>query len=384
MADLEPWSLSNQSQGTNRKKILFISTLTPPYGGSAMSSEMCLQILREDTRFEVKNIKLNYSLDMADMGKVNFKKVYGLFQVRKQIRVLLKQFKPDIVYFVPATTGLGLLRDYFFLKVIKRLKKGKLVLHLRMQFKKEYQDNRMKKFIVKDLLDCDKLIVLGPELLENLKKIVLNENIYILPNAIPNVLSDSEFEKIPIQRNLTSNLHLLFLSNMHEAKGWFKVLEACKLLNDSEIKFECHFVGEWTSKTDSKKFYEYIEKNNLLDNIIFHGLLLNEEKNKILEISDILLFPSENEAFGRVIIEAMEFGLVVIANATGTIPSIIKHGETGYLLQQNTANEIVGYILKLLDPSRRYTMGLNGRLRFLERFTIDTYKNRFIEILNGG
>src|ERR1035437_3787552 len=306
--------LSKQSQGQIQKKILFISTLTPPNGGSAMSSEMCLNILKEDKRFIVRNIKLNYSLNMSDIGKINLKKVYGLFQVRKQIRGLLRQFQPNIIYFVPAVAGFALIRDYYFLWIIKKLKKGKLILHIRVQFKNKDWNNPIKKLIIQDLLGCDKAIVLGPELIENLKNRVPIENIRILPNAIPNVLTDINFEKIMWQRSLNNNLQILFLSNMHETKGWFKVLEACKLLIDSGIKFICHFVGEWTSKSDSQKFYEYIEINNLLNNIIFHGQLLKNEKNGMLAMADILIFPTEYDACPRVIIEAMEFGLSIIAN----------------------------------------------------------------------
>jgi hypothetical protein len=58
---------------------------------------------------------------------------------------------------------------------------------------------------------------------------------------------------------------------MQETKGWFKVLEESKLLFDSGINFSCHFVGEWSSKKDPKIFQEYIEKNNLINNIVYHG-----------------------------------------------------------------------------------------------------------------
>ncbi len=375
-------SLLKQGQGKLQKKILFISTLTPPNYGASLSSEMCLKILKDDSRFKVENIKLNYSAEMSDVGKVNFNKIYGLFQVRYQIRRSLKQFEPDLIYFVPAVAKFGLVRDYLFLRIIKILKKGKLILHVRAQFKEEDWDNPIKNYIIRHLLECDKVIVLGQELVENLNNTVLFENIRILPNAIPKTLSDTEFRKILEQRTLNSNLHLLFLSNMHEAKGWFKVLETCKLLKESEIEFTCHFVGEWTSKSDTQKFYDYVENNNLLRNIVFHGQLLDKEKNNMLAIADILIFPTEWDACPRVIIEAMEFGLNIIANNEGTIPSLVKHGETGYILQRNVAVEIFEYILILLDSSIRNTMGIKGRQRFLENFTLNTYKNRFIEILN--
>jgi glycosyltransferase involved in cell wall biosynthesis len=367
-----------------KKKILFLSTLTPPYYGASMSSEMCLSILEEDKSFEVKNIKLNYSEGIEDVGKISFKKIYGLFQVSRQIKLLLKNFNPDIIYFAPAVTGFGLIRDYYFLRIIKIKKRGKLILHIRGQFKKKDWNNPIKKKIITQLLICDKAIVLGSELIRNLKNSVKDENIYILPNAIVDTLKSAEFEKISIEKKLNNKLNLLFLSNMQEAKGWFKVLEACKLLYSSGIKFECHFVGKWTSTTDEQKFYNFVNQHGISNMIKYHGQLLNEEKNKILSETDIFIYPTEYDACPRVIIEAMEYGITIISNNEGTIPSLIAHNETGYIVENNTVNEIYQYIIKLLDKTLRYNMSIRSRERFLEKFTINTYRKKFIDIFNNN
>ena len=108
------------------KKILFLSPMPPPHYGSAMSSEMCLEILKKSKDFEIRNIKLNYSKKMNDVGKINFDKIEGIFKVKTRIQKELREFKPDIIYFVPATTGLGLLRDWFFVKEIRKDWKGKI------------------------------------------------------------------------------------------------------------------------------------------------------------------------------------------------------------------------------------------------------------------
>lgn len=60
------------------RKILFLSPLPPPLYGSAMSSEMCLDILKSDKRFDVQNVKLNYSRAMTDVGKLTLSKLYGI------------------------------------------------------------------------------------------------------------------------------------------------------------------------------------------------------------------------------------------------------------------------------------------------------------------
>jgi len=369
---------SNRSQ----KRILFLSTLTPPYYGASLSSEMCLNILKEEKNFDIRNIKLNYSKEMSDVGKLNLKKIYGFFQISRQIKKNLKQFNPEIIYFVPAVTGFGLIRDYCFLRIIRLKKRGRLILHIRGQFKKKDWNNPFKRKLIKQLLKCDKVIVLGPELIKNLNNLIKKENIYILPNAIVNTLKDNEFEKIKMNKKIKKILRLLFLSNMQESKGWFKVLEASKILRDSGIEFECHFVGKWSTRRDEKRFYNYVEEHNLSKIVNYHGQLLSREKNDILSKTDILIYPTEYDAFGRVIIEAMEYGIVTISNKEGTIPSIIKHGKTGYVLDNNTATEICEYIKRLLDNSLRCDMSINSRKRFLEKFTIETYRNDFTAIFH--
>lgn len=380
---MEETNFSQRDQSNNpQKRILFLSTLTPPYYGASLSSEMCLNILKEEKNFDIRNIKLNYSEKMSDVGKLNLKKIYGFFQVSRQIKKNLKQFNPEIIYFVPAVTGFGLIRDYCFLRIIRLKKRGRLILHIRGQFKKNDWENPLKKRLITRLLKCDKVIVLGPELIKNLNNLIQKENIYILPNAIVNTLKNDEFEKIIREKKRKKKLELLFLSNMQESKGWFKVLETCNMLRDSGIKFESHFVGKWSTTKDEKKFHKYVKKHNLFRIVNYHGQLLNKEKNDILSKIDILIYPTEYDAFGRVIIEAMEYGIIPIANKEGTIPSIIKHGETGYVLNNNTANEICEYIINLLDDSLRDNMSVKSRARFLEKYTLDTYRDNFITIFN--
>jgi glycosyltransferase involved in cell wall biosynthesis len=365
-----------------KKRILFVSPLPPPHYGSALSSEMSLDILKKESIFDVRSIKLNYSREMSDVGKLTPGKILGIIVVARKIKNFLRTFKPDLVYFMPAVSGFALLRDYYLLKIVKRFNQGKLILHIRAPFKEGDWANPIKKNLIKDLLKCDKIILLGSELIRNLNALVPEKDIYLLPNALENSLTESEFENILRNRGKKSFLNLLFLSNLHESKGWFKLLESCTLLSNAGIKYICHFVGEWPSAKERLKFFRYIEKNNLHESIVYHGRLLGQEKQNMLIEADILIFPTEYEAFGRVIIEAMEFGLPVISSSAGTIPSIIENGMTGFILENNNANEIFRCILKLQDKELRSEMGRKGREKFTNEFTLKIYKSRFIKIFN--
>jgi spore coat protein SA len=84
------------------------------------------------------------------------------------------------------------------------------------------------------------------------------------------------------------------------------------------------------------------------------------------------------EAFGFTLIEAMSYGVPVIATRTGGIPEIVRHGANGFLVPINDPNSTSESILMLLrDCSLREKMGRAARsdvkLMFDVRETAEKY-----------
>ena len=366
-----------------KKKVLFLSPLPPPYYGSAMSSQMCLEILQKFNKFEVKNIKLNYAKEINDVGQLNLSKVKGFFIVKKQIKKLLKEFQPEIIYFVPATSGLGLIRDSYFVKQIKKLTNRKIIFHIRSRITDESWDKNKKRFI--EMLKGEKAIVLDKSLVQDLHGLIKKEDLFILPNAIKNEVTEKEIERIFNKRKEKQPLEILFLSNMDESKGWLKLLLACRILKNKKINFRCNFVGDWTTKKDEKKFNLMVKEYDLEKEVKYLGKKVGKEKNKVFEESNVLVFPTEYklETFGRVIIEAMMFGLPVIANGIAAIPTIIQQNKTGFVLKKNTIQEIANSLERLQDKKLREKIGNEGRKRFLNEYEIKKYKKEFLRIIES-
>lgn len=384
-----------------RKKILFISPLPPPHYGSAMSSEMCLDILKNakaksqglDTGnktkditleirtqksnklFEVRNIKLNYSKNIGDVGRINIDKIKGLFSVRKQIRKEIREFNPDIVYFVPATYSFGLLRDWFFVREIKKYWKGKILFHIRSRILDKTWNSFLGRKLLRDIYQGNKAIVLGKELINDLREIIPKKDVEILPNAIKNEISESELKVILKERKKNKHFNILFLSNMDRSKGWIKVLDACRILNNKGFDFECNFVGDWVNHKDKKYFNDFVIENKLGNRVFARGKKTGEDKNEFLKKANALVFPTEKEAFGKVLLEAYMFAVPVIGNSEGAIPSIIKNKKTGFLLEKNTGEEIAE---KILNGRNWEKMEIEGRRMFLEKFELDGYGERFL------
>ena len=364
------------------KRVLFLSPLSPPHYGAVISSEMCLDILKDARDFDIENIKLNYSEKMSDIGRINLKKLKGVFRVKKEIREKIEKMNPDIIYFVPATSGLGLIRDFLFVREIKKYWGGQIVFHIRSRITNDDWRNPLYRKLYTEIFREGKAIVLDENLKKDLHGLIGDKNIFVLPNAIENKVSGKKFDKIIRRRRLKSEFNILFLSNMDESKGWLKLLYACKILNEKNIKFNCNFVGDWTRDKERKKFYSYIKKNNLEKMIKYLGKRVGKEKNTVLEKSDILVFPTyfKLETFGRVIIEAMMFGLPVIANGIAAIPTTIQDGKTGFILKDNSPEEIANYIERLLNRKLREKMGKAGRERFLKKYEIGIYGMEFLDV----
>jgi glycosyltransferase involved in cell wall biosynthesis len=101
---------------------------------------------------------------------------------------------------------------------------------------------------------------------------------------------------------------------------------------------------------------------------------------ELLRLTDIMVLPSRNEPFGRVLIEAMATGKPVIATASGGAPEIVVPEETGLLVPPENAEALAGALLRLLgDEDLRQRMGAAGVARAREHFDV----RRVVEQVEG-
>jgi glycosyltransferase involved in cell wall biosynthesis len=99
----------------------------------------------------------------------------------------------------------------------------------------------------------------------------------------------------------------------------------------------------------------------------------------VLAALDVLLVPSWEEAFGRVVVEGMAMGLPVIATASGGPPEIIDDGRTGFLLAPRDPETWGGLLADLLrDPTRRADVGRAARLAAM-RFAPEAHAGAMLE-----
>lgn len=114
----------------------------------------------------------------------------------------------------------------------------------------------------------------------------------------------------------------------------------------------------------------------------FYGKKYNEDKKTFFENADIFIFPTLNEAFGLVLLEAMQHHLPCVSTTEGGIPGIIDEDKTGFLVPKHDAETLAEKIQTLLsDADLRQRMGEAGREKFEKEFTLEVFEKRMAEIL---
>jgi glycosyltransferase involved in cell wall biosynthesis len=86
-------------------------------------------------------------------------------------------------------------------------------------------------------------------------------------------------------------------------------------------------VGKWADITE-RDFCAAIEKKNLSNCVFAHGAKYGNEKTYFFEQADIFVFPSHDECFPLVLLEAMQSGLPIISTNEGGIPDIVDNEKT--------------------------------------------------------
>jgi glycosyltransferase involved in cell wall biosynthesis len=113
-----------------------------------------------------------------------------------------------------------------------------------------------------------------------------------------------------------------------------------------------------------------IKKLNLGEKITF--LKTRNDIPEIMSALDLFAFPSVDEPFGRVLIEAMACGKAVVAFKSGGVPEIVDEGVTGILVPPRDFRGMAEKMIYLLQNRKVLDqLGRNGRIRAEKLFSIE-------------
>ena len=125
----------------------------------------------------------------------------------------------------------------------------------------------------------------------------------------------------------SDRLTFTMVARFHPVKGLRYFLQAARLLLDAGIKAQFLLIGEGLYRPE----LEAQVRDLGIDSFV-HMPGYYRQVEDVYRISDVLCVPSLMEGLGLVILEAMYFGVPVIASSVGGIPELIEDGKSGILI----------------------------------------------------
>ncbi|ADI37651.1 Glycosyl transferase, group 1 [Waddlia chondrophila WSU 86-1044] len=122
-----------------------------------------------------------------------------------------------------------------------------------------------------------------------------------------------------------------------------------------------------------------VKELGIEDDVFFKG----KERNidPYVASSDLFLLPSSQESFGLAALEAMSYGVPVIATQVGGLPELIEHGVSGFLTPVGDIETMSNFAINLLsDPKLYQRISRLCRLRAREKFCISEIYPKYLSL----
>ncbi len=305
----------------------------------------CTYKINEESSFELnKKVKVKYLTNVVP-NKKEFKSALKSFNIIKiikegfkSIKILNLRKKTMIDYISNTDSDVIISTRLLFNKLLSKYKNNQLTIG----WEHNHYHGNMKyaRKIVNSVKNLDYFVLVSNNLKEfyylELEK--TNCKCIYIPNTL-DFISD-KVSKLKEKK-------LISVGRLSKEKGYMDLLEMSKEIFKNHSDWSLDIVGDGVERENLEK---YIKENDLSKNITLHGFRDKDYINNLLLNSSIYLMTSYTESFGIVLIEAMNFGLPMIAfsQAEGA-REIIRNNKNGYLVDDRNKDEYIERVNELID-----------------------------------
>jgi len=199
--------------------------------------------------------------------------------------------------------------------------------------------------------------------------------------VIHNFVNCSQYR--PAAEPRTGEKRLIHISNFRPVK---RVLDCIRILQEVRRTVPVHLMmaGDGPERGPAEMLAHQL---GLSAHVTFLGK--QDHIERLIPQADVLLLPSEMEAFGLAALEAMACGVPPVATMTGGVSELITHGVDGYLAPVGDIAAEAAYVTRLLTDG-----GLHGRMseaarhaaqtRYSTESIIPQYERYYEEVRGAG
>jgi glycosyltransferase involved in cell wall biosynthesis len=178
----------------------------------------------------------------------------------------------------------------------------------------------------------------------------------------------------------TGGRTVLFVGRLVERKGVAHLIEALtRLTSRSPVRLV--IVGDGAERP---RLVALAQRLGIADRVVFRGKISDADLQQAYQAADLLVLPAtldargDTEGLGVVLLEAMNYGVPVIASRIGGITDIVADGESGILVPPGEAAALAAAIDRVLgDAALARRLGEAGRARLAREFSWEAITKRW-------
>ncbi len=222
--------------------------------------------------------------------------------------------------------------------------------------------------------------------LQKLKELyhIPTDNVEVIPPGVDIYRFRPADENTPKPENVPDK-YIFCLSRIDTNKGHRELLLAFDLVRKSIDDVYLVIGGGSPNPVGREKevldmIHQIIRDKNLQDRVIMYGYVPDDQLPLLYQHSQFFVLPSKFEPFGMTSQEAMACGKTVVASKFGGVREVVKHGETGILVDPSNTQEFADAMINLLkNPQLAKEIGMRARKLIEEHYSWDAMARRHLQ-----
>ncbi len=343
------------------------------------SSEVCFQLIREFAAIDKKNEYTIYlpTAPTSDMPKETDKwhykiipsvKIWTIFGLNRSLLgdnldvfFSPSHYGPLLVKFPQVISILDLSYKYFP-EAFKKNDLYKLALWGR------YSVSRAKKIIT--ISESSKNDIIK-------EYSVSEDKVQVIPLGIKDI-KESNMTKDELSKKYSiNNPYILFVGTLQPRKNLVRLIEAFKIISDSNNKIDLVIVGRrgwlYDEILDAPKTF------NVEANVKFLETVDDSDLPALYKNADVFVLPSLYEGFGLPVLEAMKYGCPVVASNISSLPE--AGGKAALYFDPYNVDDIAKTIKKVIDDPKQQTKMKKDGLDQVSKFSWEKAARMTLETL---